>query len=252
MPASRVPLLPRLRRPARAAPAEAGRTGATRLHGVRVRPSTSIPKVAVGTIIRTVTASIVLVQRAIEPGYGKWVFPGGYVDRGEELLGAAAARGARGMRTRRAPRRAREHLLLHRRDADHHRLRGDGAVRARSRWTTRASRRRLFDRERRSRGTSWPSPAPTRRCATTWRRLALADEAGAAAAGCPGRQIRLQPDFGASAAGRVANTVGAGQSSPATAAAREVSGPVASSRSATISSTRQRASTSSTSADAHG
>lgn len=47
------------------------------------------PKIAVGTIIRTGEGRIVLVRRAIEPGYGKWVFPGGYVDRGEELLGAA-------------------------------------------------------------------------------------------------------------------------------------------------------------------
>ena len=30
-----------------------------------------------------------LVRRAIEPGYGKWVFPGGYVDRGEPLTDAA-------------------------------------------------------------------------------------------------------------------------------------------------------------------
>ncbi len=30
-----------------------------------------------------------LVRRAIEPGYGKWVFPGGYVDRGEEVTLAA-------------------------------------------------------------------------------------------------------------------------------------------------------------------
>ena len=30
-----------------------------------------------------------LVRRAIEPGYGKWVFPGGYVDRGEPLTTAA-------------------------------------------------------------------------------------------------------------------------------------------------------------------
>jgi ADP-ribose pyrophosphatase YjhB (NUDIX family) len=36
----------------------------------------------------------VLVKRAIEPGFGKWVFPGGYVDRGE-LLTAAAVREAR-------------------------------------------------------------------------------------------------------------------------------------------------------------
>jgi len=47
------------------------------------------PKVAVGTIIETVDRHIVLVRRAIEPGYGKWVFPGGYVDRGETLPGAA-------------------------------------------------------------------------------------------------------------------------------------------------------------------
>jgi len=36
----------------------------------------------------------VLVRRAIDPGYGKWVFPGGYVDRGEPLI-AAAVREAR-------------------------------------------------------------------------------------------------------------------------------------------------------------
>jgi ADP-ribose pyrophosphatase YjhB (NUDIX family) len=52
------------------------------------------PKVAVGTIIRTETSRLVLVRRAIEPGYGKWVFPGGYVDRGE-LLTVAAVREAR-------------------------------------------------------------------------------------------------------------------------------------------------------------
>ena len=47
------------------------------------------PKVAVGTIIRTDGARLVLVRRAIEPGYGLWVFPGGYVDRGEQILDAA-------------------------------------------------------------------------------------------------------------------------------------------------------------------
>lgn len=52
------------------------------------------PKVAVGTIIRTGSERLVLVKRAIEPGYGKWVFPGGYVDRGETLT-AAAIREAR-------------------------------------------------------------------------------------------------------------------------------------------------------------
>lgn len=47
------------------------------------------PKIAVGTIIRMPDARILLVRRAIEPGYGKWVFPGGYVDRGEEIQMAA-------------------------------------------------------------------------------------------------------------------------------------------------------------------
>jgi ADP-ribose pyrophosphatase YjhB (NUDIX family) len=52
------------------------------------------PKVAVGTIIRAADDRLVLVRRAIEPGYGLWVFPGGYVDRGEEVT-AAAIREAR-------------------------------------------------------------------------------------------------------------------------------------------------------------
>ena len=52
------------------------------------------PKLAVGTIISDDEGRIVLVRRAIEPGYGKWVFPGGYVDRGEEVQ-LAAVREAR-------------------------------------------------------------------------------------------------------------------------------------------------------------
>jgi 8-oxo-dGTP diphosphatase len=52
------------------------------------------PKVAVGTIISADGARLVLVRRAIEPGYGRWVFPGGFVDRGEPLE-AAALREAR-------------------------------------------------------------------------------------------------------------------------------------------------------------
>ena len=47
------------------------------------------PKIAVGTIIRAGSGRLVLVRRAIDPGYGKWVFPGGYVDRGEPLTVAA-------------------------------------------------------------------------------------------------------------------------------------------------------------------
>ncbi len=52
------------------------------------------PKIAVGTVIKMASGKIVLVKRAIDPGYGKWVFPGGYVDRGEEIT-LAAVREAR-------------------------------------------------------------------------------------------------------------------------------------------------------------
>lgn len=45
-------------------------------------------KVAAGTI-PLMDGRIVLLRRAIEPGYGKWVFPGGFVDRGETVEAAA-------------------------------------------------------------------------------------------------------------------------------------------------------------------
>src|SRR5829696_1268132 len=47
------------------------------------------PKVAVGTIITNDRGQVVLVRRAIEPGHGLWVFPGGYVDKGEKVTSAA-------------------------------------------------------------------------------------------------------------------------------------------------------------------
>ena len=46
------------------------------------------PKLAAGCIVE-VEGGIALVRRSIEPGYGKWVFPGGYVDRGERIEDAA-------------------------------------------------------------------------------------------------------------------------------------------------------------------
>ena len=47
------------------------------------------PKVAAGVIV-TLDDEVVLLKRGIEPGMGKWVFPGGYVDRGEQVQAAAA------------------------------------------------------------------------------------------------------------------------------------------------------------------
>ncbi len=46
------------------------------------------PKVVVGTIF-TLNGGVVLLKRGIEPALGKWVFPGGYVDRGESVVQAA-------------------------------------------------------------------------------------------------------------------------------------------------------------------
>jgi 8-oxo-dGTP diphosphatase len=46
------------------------------------------PKVAAGTLFHR-DGKLVLLKRAIEPGYGKWVFPGGFVDRGETVIDAA-------------------------------------------------------------------------------------------------------------------------------------------------------------------
>lgn len=46
------------------------------------------PKATAGTIF-TSGGKIVLLRRGIEPGYGKWVFPGGYVNQGEVVEDAA-------------------------------------------------------------------------------------------------------------------------------------------------------------------
>ena len=46
------------------------------------------PKVAACTIFMH-EGGIVLLRRAIEPQLGKWVFPGGFVDRGEPVTAAA-------------------------------------------------------------------------------------------------------------------------------------------------------------------
>lgn len=46
------------------------------------------PKVVAGTIF-TIDGGVVLLRRGVEPALGKWVFPGGYVDRGESVRDAA-------------------------------------------------------------------------------------------------------------------------------------------------------------------
>lgn len=45
------------------------------------------PKVAVAAVL-SVADGLVLCRRAIEPGLGKWSFPAGFVDRGEEVRAA--------------------------------------------------------------------------------------------------------------------------------------------------------------------
>lgn len=46
------------------------------------------PKLVAGALFE-LDGGIVLVQRDIEPGYGKWTFPGGFVERGERAEAAA-------------------------------------------------------------------------------------------------------------------------------------------------------------------
>ena len=46
------------------------------------------PKVAACTI-PVMEGKLVLLKRGIEPSYGKWVFPGGFLDRGEQVEAAA-------------------------------------------------------------------------------------------------------------------------------------------------------------------
>ena len=46
------------------------------------------PKVAAGVVVEQ-DGRVLLLERGTEPGKGKWTFPGGYVDRGEQLEDAA-------------------------------------------------------------------------------------------------------------------------------------------------------------------
>ena len=46
------------------------------------------PKLVAGALFE-LEGGVLLVQRDIEPGYGKWTFPGGFVERGERAEAAA-------------------------------------------------------------------------------------------------------------------------------------------------------------------
>ena len=46
------------------------------------------PKLVAGALFEA-DGGVLLVQRDIEPGYGKWTFPGGFVERGETTEAAA-------------------------------------------------------------------------------------------------------------------------------------------------------------------
>ena len=62
----------------------AARSAPPGLLGLRLRLLSSIRR-SRSAPSRRRDGGIVMLRRAIEPGYGKWVFPGGYVDRGETL-----------------------------------------------------------------------------------------------------------------------------------------------------------------------
>ena len=88
-----------------------------------------------------------LVRRAIEPGYGKWVFPGGYVDRGEEITLAAIreAREESGLDVRID--RLINIYSYAGRTPDRRRLRGDPDRRRAGGATTKGSKRSAFEPE---------------------------------------------------------------------------------------------------------
>ncbi len=46
------------------------------------------PKIATAVVVE-IAGKVVLQQRAIDPGIGKWTFPGGFVERGEPVREAA-------------------------------------------------------------------------------------------------------------------------------------------------------------------
>jgi len=46
------------------------------------------PKLVAGAVFE-LDGGVLLMQRDIEPGYGKWTFPGGFVERGERTEAAA-------------------------------------------------------------------------------------------------------------------------------------------------------------------
>ena len=69
------------------------------------------PKVVAGTVF-TLEGGIVLLKRGVEPALGKWVFPGGYVDRGESVPRGGDSRNERRIAVGRQAWAAAQRLLL--------------------------------------------------------------------------------------------------------------------------------------------
>ncbi len=164
---ARLSLLSAVRRRARTAAAQGRATPNAWCAPGAASSSTSIRRSPSARSSAPAPDGIVLVRRAIEPGYGKWVFPGGYVDRGEPLTAAAIreAREESGLDVRldglvnvysypgRTP-----VIVVYAATATGGRLEVDDESLEVGR-----SRSRM-----RFRGTNWRSAARTRRCGTTW------------------------------------------------------------------------------------
>ena len=88
-----------------------------------------------GTVF-TLDGGIVLLKRGVEPALGKWVFPSGYVDRGETVQDAAIRETKEESAARRKARPAAERLFL-------------SALAERDRGLRRRGDRRRADRRRR-------------------------------------------------------------------------------------------------------
>jgi len=90
------------------------------------------------------TGAITLLRRGFDPGKGRWTFPGGFVDLGESVEEARAARGPRGARARGGARPADRRLLAAHRPRRARRPHARPQPGARARTTSEAAEVRAF------------------------------------------------------------------------------------------------------------